>query len=135
MSSNTPLYTDHSLVRSTHVSDLWEGTSTVLQELDPSVSGGVRIDIQHIQWTRRAFEHKKENIGVVHNVGAVLGLQDPEVPVHIGHDAWAVDVCIDHLRNDRDPVRVEGWSLDRLALLALHGSGVSHSLSRRLLKE
>ena len=119
----------------THVSDLWEGTSTVLQELDLSMSGGVQIDIQHIQWTRRAFERKKENIGVVRNVGVVLGLQDPEVPVHIGHDAWVVNACIDHLQDDRNPVRVEGRSLNRLTLLTLHGSSVSYSLPRQLLEE
>ena len=100
-----------------HVSDLWEGTSAVLQKLDPSMSGGVRIDIQHIQRARRAFECQKENIGVVHDVGMVLGLQDPEVPVHIGHDAWAADACIDHLRDDGNPMGVEGRSLNGLTLL------------------
>ena len=64
---------------------------------------------------------------MVHNVGVVLGLQDPEVPVHIGHDAWAADTCINHLQDDRDPMRVEGQSLNRLTLLTLHESSVLQS--------
>ena len=72
---------------------------------------------------------------MVHNVSIVLGLQDPKVPVHIGHNTWAINVSIDHLQDNRGPVGVEGQTLDRLALLTLHGSGVSHSLPRWLLEE
>ena len=64
------------------------------------MSGGVRVDVQNIQRSRRALECEKEDIGVVHDVGAVLGLQDPKVPVHIGHNAWAVDTGINRLRDD-----------------------------------
>ena len=119
----------------THISDLWERANTVLQELDPAMCGGVGIDIQNIQGTRGTFEHEKKDIGMVHDVSTVFGLQDPKVPVHICHNAWMADVSINCLRDDRDPMGVEGRTLDRLTLLTLHGSGVSHSLPRRLLKE
>ena len=72
---------------------------------------------------------------MVHNVSAVLGLQDPEVPVHIGHNTRAINTRINRLQDNGNPVGVEGQSLNRLALLTLHGSGVSYSLPRWLLKE
>ena len=75
------------------------------------------------------------NIGMVHDVGAVLGLQDPKVPVHIGHNARATDTGVDRLRDNGNPMRVEGRSLNRLTLLTFHGSGVSYSLPRQLLEE
>ena len=72
---------------------------------------------------------------MVHDVSAVLGLQDPEVPVHIGYDVRAVDACINHFWDNRDPMRMEGRSLNRLAFLTLYGSDVSYSLPQWLLKE
>ena len=64
-----------------------------------------------------------------------FGLQDPQVPVHICHNAWAINVRINCLWDNRNPLGVEGQSLDRLTLLSLHGSRVSYSLPWWLLKE
>ena len=49
---------------------------------------------------------------MVHNVSAVLGLQEPKVPVHIGHDTQAIDSRINHLRDDGNPMGVEGQLSD-----------------------
>ena len=72
---------------------------------------------------------------MIHDVSMVLGLQDPKVPVHIGHNAWMTDPGINCLWDNRDPMGMEGWTFDRLALLTLHGSRVSYSLPRWLLEE
>ena len=72
---------------------------------------------------------------MVHNVSAVLGLQDPKIPVHIDHNTRVADASINHLWDNGDPMGMERQTLNRLTLLTLYGSRVSHSLSRWLLKE